>query len=126
MGLGQTQHVNMESGLVKPQAARASVRQSTSSAILRFRRGRQPLHFLAQLRLDLVQVRVGQRLMPAGVGLDLHPIERDIAQLEQLQLPRQQQHLHEQPFQFGQEPAPERGQRVMVGMRVGREVPEWD
>jgi hypothetical protein len=57
---------------------------------------RQQLHFLAQLRLDLVGVRPRQGLVLAGVGLDLGAVQRDGPKLEQLHLARQHQHLHEQ------------------------------
>jgi hypothetical protein len=42
--------------------------------------GQQLLHFLAQLRLDLVGVRPRQGLVLAGVGLDLGAVQRDVPQ----------------------------------------------
>jgi hypothetical protein len=37
---------------------------------------------------------------------------------------REQQHLHEELLQFGQEHAPKRGQRIVVGMLVARDETE--
>jgi hypothetical protein len=55
-------------------------------------------HLGLQLRLDLARVLVGQRAVPAGVGVYLRPVERHRPQLEQAHLTRQQQYLHEQPL----------------------------
>ena len=60
--------------------------------------------------------------MLARVGADLGAVQRNVAELEQLHLPREHQHLHEQRLDFLQEAPPERGERVMVGVRVGRHV----
>ena len=99
-----------------------AVRYSCAVALLG--QGQQGLHLLAQLRFDLVGVRPGQRLVLARVGADLGAVERDVAELEQLHLAREHQHLHEQRLDFLQEAPPERGQRVVVGVRVGRHVAE--
>ena len=60
--------------------------------------------------------------MLARVGVDLGAVQRDVAELEQLHLARQHQHLHEQRLHFLQEAAAEGGQRVVIGVGVGRHV----
>jgi len=82
------------------------------------------LDFLAQLRFDLVGVRPRQRLVFAGVGGNLGAVQRDVPQLEQLHLARQQQNLHEQFLHLLQKTGPEVRQRVVVRVGVGRHEPE--
>ena len=62
--------------------------------------------------------------MLARVGVDLGAVQRDVTQLEQPHLARQHQHRHEQRLALLEEPPPERGQRVVVGVGVGRHKPE--
>ena len=85
---------------------------------------KQRLNLLAQLRLNLVGVRPGQRRVLARVGLDLGAVQRDAAELEKLHLARQHQHLHEQRLHLLEKAPPERGQRVVIGMGVGSHVAE--
>lgn len=58
--------------------------------------------------------------------MNLGAIQCDVAELEQLHLARQHQHLHEQCLDFLQKPPPEGGQRVMVRMGVGRHKAKRD
>ncbi|MOA14220.1 hypothetical protein D3C78_1343090 [compost metagenome] len=60
--------------------------------------------------------------MFTGVGIDLGAVERNMAELEQLHLARQHQHLHEQRFDLLQEAPTERGQGIVIGVSVGRHV----
>ncbi len=69
--------------------------------------GQQALHLLAQLGLDLVRMRPGQRLLLARVGTYLGAVQCDVAQLEQPHLPRQHRHLHEPHFDFLQKVPPQ-------------------
>ena len=77
-----------------------------------------------QLRFELARMLIGQRAVPAGVGVDLGAVQRHRAQLEQPGLPRQHQDLDEQPFDLREKPAPERGDGVVVGMIVGGDEAE--
>jgi len=76
--------------------------------------GQKGMYLLAQLRFDLVGVGPRQRLVLARIGIDLGAVECDVAELEQLHLAREHQHLHEQHLDFLEEAAPERGLRVVV------------
>jgi len=46
------------------------------------------------------------------------PIQADGPQFEHARLLSQQEHLDEQVLQLGQERAPKRGQRIMIGMQI--------
>ena len=59
--------------------------------------------------------------MPAGVGVDLRAVERNRAHLQHAHLARQQQNLNEQRLDLFEKPPPECGNRVVVGMIVGRD-----
>ncbi len=84
----------------------------------------QLLHFFMQLRFDPADVPVRQRAVPARIRLHLGAIQRNAAQLDQLHLLRDQQHLHEQLLYLARKPLAKGGQRVMVRMRVRRNVAE--
>ena len=64
--------------------------------------------------------------MLARVGLDLRAVQRDVTGVEQFHLARQHQHLHEQRLDLLEEAPPERGQRVVIWVGVGRHVAEGD
>ena len=80
--------------------------------------------FGLQLRLDLARMFIGQRAVPAGVGVDFRAVEPERAHLQHAHLARQQQHLNEQPLDLLEKPPPERRDRVVVGMIVGRNEAE--
>ena len=84
----------------------------------------QRFHLCPELCLQLLGMAIRQRLVLAGVGLELGAVQGDGAKLEQLHLAGQQQHLYEQLFQFRQKAAAKGGQRVMVGMGIGGQVAE--
>ena len=86
--------------------------------------GHQIGHLGLQLRLDLARMLIGQRAVPAGVGVDLRAVERHRAHLQHAHLARQQQHLNEQRLDLLQKPPPERRDRVVVGMVVRRDEAE--
>ena len=90
----------------------------------RFGLGHQVGDLGLQLRLDLAGVFIRQRAMAAGVGVDLRAVQRHRPHLQKAHLPRQQQHLNEQSFDLLQKAPPERRDRVVVGMIVGRDEPE--
>ena len=92
--------------------------------IRRFGLGHQIGHFGLQLRLDLARMLIRQRAVPAGVGVDLRAVERHRAHLQHAHLARQQQHLNEQRLDLLEKPSPERRDRVVVGMIVGRDEAE--
>ncbi len=62
--------------------------------------------------------------MPAGVGVDFRAVEPDRPHFQHAHLARQQQHLNEQPLDLLEKPPPERRDRVVVGMIVGRDKTE--
>ncbi len=65
-----------------------------------------------------------QRRVAAGVGGDLRAVQGDGPQLQEVHLPGDHQHLHEQALDLGQEPPAEAGQGVVVGMGIGGDEPE--
>ncbi len=58
--------------------------------------GHELAHLGLQLRLDLPRMLIGQRAVPAGVGMDLRPVKPNRAELQHAHLARQQQHVNEQ------------------------------
>jgi hypothetical protein len=64
---------------------------------------------------------VGKRAVPAGAGVDLRAVQPDRAHLQNANLARQLKNLDEQLLDLLQEPPPKRGDRIMVGMIVGRD-----
>src|SRR5712692_6823398 len=78
----------------------------------------------SQLRLHLQQPLVTDCVVLGGIGMQLGPVQTDCAQFQHTRLLRQQEYLHEQVLQFGQEGAPKRGQRIVVGMLVARDKAE--
>ena len=56
--------------------------------------------------------------MPAGVGVYLRPVQPDRPHFQQAHLAGELQHLDEQLFNLVEEPSPEGGDRVVVGMFV--------
>ena len=75
-------------------------------------------HLGLQLLFDLAGVLVRQRAVPAGIGVDLGPVQRNRAQLQNPHLARQSQHLHEQALDLRQKPPPKRRDRIVIGMIV--------
>lgn len=65
-----------------------------------------------------------QRVMFGGVGLDLRTVQADFPHLEAAQLLSHDQNLVEEHFEIRQEPKPEGGDRVMIGMCVSRDISE--
>jgi hypothetical protein len=65
-----------------------------------------------------------QRLVLAGVDMHRGAIQRNDSQLQALNLAREHEHLHEPRFHLRQEAPPEAGNRVVVGVGVGRHEPE--
>ena len=57
--------------------------------------------------------------------MDLGPIQTDRPQFQHARLLRQQEHLHKEILQFGQEGAPKRRQGIVVGMLVACDEAEW-
>ena len=79
-----------------------------------------------QLCLDLARVFIRQCAVPAGVGVDFRAVEPDRPHVQHAHLARQQRHLNEQPLDLLEKSSPERRNRVMVGMIVGRnEAERW-
>src|SRR5271166_5955245 len=76
--------------------------------------------------LNRVALRSGiqERTVPAGVGVNLRAVQRHRPHLQNAHLPRQQQHSNEQSFDLREKAPPERRDRVVVGMIVGRDEPE--
>ena len=64
--------------------------------------------------------------MTRGVGVNLGAIERDRAQLEQLHLPGDAQHLHKQRLDLFEKALAKGAQRVMVGLLVGGDIAKGD
>jgi hypothetical protein len=54
----------------------------------------------------------------AGIGMHLGSIQADCPQFQYARLLGQQEHLHEEVLQLGQERAPKRGQRIVIGMEI--------
>ena len=81
-------------------------------------------HLGLQPCLDLARVLVRQRAVAAGVGVDLGPIERHRAHLQHAHLARQHQHLDKELLDLLKKAPPKRGDRVVVGMLVGRDEAE--
>jgi hypothetical protein len=77
-----------------------------------------------QLRLDLARVLIRKRAVSAGVGVDFRAVQPDRSHLQNAHLARKQQHLDEQLLDLFEKPPPERGDRVVVGMIVGRDEPK--
>ena len=75
-----------------------------------------------QLRLELLGMPVRQRAVARGVGVQLRAVQCQRAELEQLHRLGDEQHLHEQRLDLGEESLAERAQRVVIGVAVGRNV----
>jgi hypothetical protein len=77
-----------------------------------------------QLGLDLARVLIGQGAVTAGIGVGLRPVERNRPQLQDAHLSRHDQNRDEQPLDLVQKPAPERGDRIVIGVLIRRDEPE--
>jgi len=78
--------------------------------------GRQPgLDLGLQLRLGLEHPLIAHRLVLGGVGFDLRPVQRHMAQIGQPSPLAQPQHLHEQSAQRRQVTSPELADRPVIG-----------
>ena len=89
-----------------------------------FRPCQQFGHFGLQLAFDLGGMFIGQRAVPAGIGVDLGAIQRHRAKLEQAHLAGQFQHPHEQRFDVLEKAPTKRRNGVVVGMIVRRNEAE--
>ena len=56
--------------------------------------------------------------MPAGIGVDLGPVQPNRAQLQNPDLPCQNQHLHKQVLDLRQKSPPKHRYRIVIGMIV--------
>ena len=92
--------------------------------IRRLRLGHQVGYLGLQLGLDLARMLIGQGAVAAGVGVDLRPVQRHSPHLQDAHLACQEQDLDEQPLDLTQKPAPERGDRVVIGVVVRRDEAE--
>jgi len=81
-------------------------------------------HFRLQLRLQLAGMVIRQCAVPAGIGVQLRPVEPHRAQLQHAHLARQQQHLHEQGFDLRQKASSEHRNGVVVRMVIRRDEAE--
>jgi hypothetical protein len=93
-------------------------------AVRRLGLGQQVGDLGLQLRLNLSGVLIGQRAVPAGVGMDLRSVERHRAHPEQAHLARQFEHLDKQLRDLPKKAPPERRDGVVVGVLVGRDEAE--
>ena len=75
------------------------------SLIALFAQDEQLLDLGSQLRLQLSQAFVTDRVVPGGISMHLGPVQADRPQFQHACLLRQQEHLHKELFQFGQERA---------------------
>ncbi len=82
--------------------------------------GHQIGDFGLQLCLDLARMFIRQCAMPAGISVDFCAVQPDRSDLQQAHLARPLQHLNEQRLNLFQKPPPERRDRVVVRMIVGR------
>ncbi len=57
--------------------------------------------------------------------MDRGSVQTDRPQLQHARLLGEQEHLHEEVLQLGQEGAPKGRQRLVVGMQVARDEAEW-
>src|SRR2546421_8208112 len=83
-----------------------------------FAQGKQFLDLSSQLSLHLSQPFVADRFALGGIGMHLGSIQADGPQFQYARLLGQQEHLHEEVLQLGQEGAPKRGQRIVIGMQI--------
>src|SRR4051812_39082260 len=88
--------------------------------------GQQVGHLGLQLRLDPAGMLIRQCAVAAGIGVNLGAVERHRAHLEHAHRARHRQHLDEQTLDLLEKPAPERGDRVVIGMLVRRDEAEGD
>ena len=75
----------------------------------------QLLHFSLQLLLDFLRVPVGQRAVPARIGVHLRAVQGHRAELEHPQIARELQHLDEQRLELEQKALANGRDRVVVG-----------
>ena len=79
-------------------------------------------NFFLKLHLQAVRVVPAQRLVLAGIGLDLGAIQADAAQLHQPHHFGHHQYLHKQSRKLCQKPLSETGNRVVVRVAVGTDI----
>jgi hypothetical protein len=77
-----------------------------------------------QLRLDPAGVLIGQRAVPAGVGVDLGAVQGHRAHPQHTHFARQFEHLDEQLRDLLKKAPPEHRDGVVVGVLVGRDEAE--
>jgi hypothetical protein len=83
-----------------------------------FTQGEEFLNLCSELDLQLSQTLVTDRFVPGSIRMDFCSIQADRAQCQHTRLLCEQEHLHEELFEFRQKGASERGQRIVVGMQV--------
>src|SRR5712692_1438342 len=96
----------------------------TSGWSLCSRKREQLLDLASQLGFHPQQPLVTDRVVLGGISMDLGPVQTDRPQLQHTRLLGEQEYLDEEVLQLGQEGAPKRGQRIMVGMQVARDEAE--
>jgi hypothetical protein len=90
-----------------------------------FAQREQFLDLRAQMRLQGQQVLIADGFAFGGIGMDLGSIQADVAQLQHTSHLGQQQHLHEQILQLGQERFAKGGQSIVIGVQVAGDEAEW-
>ena len=91
-------------------------------AVARLGLREQFAHVEPQLCAQLARAGVGDVLVLGGAGFEVRAVQAHAAQLEQLQLARQFQHIDKRAGHRLQVVAPESADRVVIGMRVGAQV----
>ena len=76
------------------------------------------------MRFQCQEMLIAHRFALGGVGMNLGSVKADVAQLEHPGHVGQQQHLHEQILQFGQERLAKGRQRVVIGVQVASDEAE--
>ena len=88
--------------------------------------GEQFVNFSPQMRFQRQEVLIAHSLTLGGIGMDLGPIETDVAQLQHPSHLGQHQHLDEQILEFGQEGFAKGGQGIMIGVQVAGDKAKGD
>lgn len=82
------------------------------------------LDLISQLRFETISTFEAQRAVLGGIRLDLGSIQTHAPNLQALEFFGEQQDLIEHFLEMWQEPTPKRGNRIMVGMLIGRDITE--
>ena len=103
---------------------RRNIQGCLLGSVGRFRPPQQFLHLSPQLLLQLKHVSPAQGTVLGGVGFDLRPVQTHRPQLQKAHLMGQQQNLHKQRLQLLQKALAEVGNRIVIGMGVGSDIPK--